>query len=514
MLLKLLYWLLVVAGIVALAGALAVEGYTMVAAFSGEMCIAVGRAERIVVRKSVEPPEILKRLRVKLDSDLVSQAAAPGDIDFEDKGTSAGLLDPAQRYDAARLPFVLRLKQIKVLSQSEPADTLKIVSQDGTSTPRPVAVGQPIEIDGQLFTLREIRKWTGLIDDSHGVPLASVSVTLDGEAWTENVFLAAETWRVLGPGVALRMSWHASESEARDAVASGLDRAAPARWGVVDGDAVNWFESFDPGTGTTTSDGAEVALVRRDDRHESSDGPHPAIEVQIIREGKKESVWIAANERDSDAQVRFEDYALADTVILVGAYAPGRACCAAYRHGKLDGETALEAGQTWSIPETPGRFRLEQAMPRAAVVPLEDSTLYEAVLQGGGRELRLRQGESVRVGGVFVVFDRKADPPRVRYDLSASGIERPFSIDPDETVKLRGWRLSQGPPGPDPLRTALLHAEHTAVHPYVRIVLAASIALLVWLAFFGRPTKRFETSPVLSEEDEAVPDEEPPAQDS
>jgi hypothetical protein len=104
--------------------------------------------------------------------------------------------------------------------------------------------------------------------------------------------------------------------------------------------------------------------------------------------------------------------------------------------------------------------------------------------------MRLRQGEAVRSGDALLEFTRTDSAKRVSYEFAvagAAGKGRTFSIGPDSSVRRGDWRLTQGDPARDPLRTAVLRAEYAPARSWSRIVVAVALAGLIWLGLQSRP---------------------------
>ena len=462
-----------------LVAAAIIEARNWMLAFKGEIRVAAGKSERLVVAAARPEPQFAF-LQTKPDF----RAETPDALPFEDPETSAELLGTG-RYDAVRLPFSIRLKQARVLSQEEPRDLLRISEPESEHT-IDLQQDRDVQVNGEPYRLETVRKWSGLLRYLSGEPLAAISLRRPGEQWTENVYLAAGAWRRIEPSVALRLAWCASEEAARKASSAGLPGIEAARWGVVDGPAVDWSASFIPGTGAELKNGGTATLLKLDES-----ASEPAIDVEFIEGGQKTTERAVANERNSDARVMFEYPSRLETVILVYAFEDGKALLAAYHQQKPCGEKTLSAGEAWSPEGIPFEVRLDQALEKALPVSEKDSTLFEAVLRGPSRELRLRQGEAVRSGDLRLEFVRKANPPRVRYEFAArqegSQDERAFALGPDDTLRVWNWRFSQGPPTAEPTRTAVLEARQTPTWSVTRIIMAASLAALVWLILFSRP---------------------------
>ena len=293
--------------------------------------------------------------------------------------------------------------------------------------------------------------------------MAAIALRRPDDPWTGDVFLVTDTWRRVEPSIGIRFRWFESGPSAREDLEGGLPALESARWGAVDGSAINWFASFEPGTAATLADGTRVTLVQVDEHHRSHGGEGPAVAVRVEGGAEPRTVWVPANARDPDALVRFDYCARLETVLLLDAWAEGAALVAAYQNGTACGGRVLADGETWRPEGFPYELRLDAVLEAAVPVRREDSPLYEAVLRNGNRELRCRQGEAVRLGDALVEYVRVAPPPVVRYVLFAvpAGEDQgvAFSLGPGDVLTYRGWQLALGPPGPDPLHMAVLRAE-------------------------------------------------------
>ena len=506
--------LLIATGILGLLAAGIGEVYNRVQSFSGELCVATGHEERIVVRKASEKWE---RTRNRLsrffgDAIQVRKSALPAQIPFDDREAGARLLDPALTYDAARLPFPLRLKRIEIVRRLAPQNSLKVTGP-GQERMIDIVAGGVVEIEGENFQVTRIDKWSGLLRDPEGMPMAAISLRSGQGPWGAPAFFRSGQWRSIGPNLAVCFTWFDTEAAAREAIARYLPGIETARWGVADGTAMNWFESFAPGTGAQLSDGTSVTLVRLEENHATDAGPVPAIEVEVAQDGQSRTQWVAANDPRADAPIRFDYAARNETVVLIDAYQEDAALVAIYHHKQCLGNAALSSGQECVPENSPVGARLDQVLAHAVPVKADNSPLYEAVLQSGPREVRARQGEAVRLGDSLIEFVRTDTPPVVRYELIASvdpavgpksvrtqnvgpksvrtrnegpGKERAFSIGPDDSVRLGGWYFSQGTPGPEPARTAVLRADFSPGRTWIRIVFALGLAVLVYGALHTR----------------------------
>lgn len=499
---------LLAAGIGALSLGGAMEAVRGMDAFSGEICIGAGGSENVAVR--LPEPDRLPSLPGRLP---VLRDKPHAEIPFQMPVVSAKYLDDTGRYDAIVLPFAIRLERATPIGGGESRDTLKITEYEQERTEE-IAPGKRIELQGNAYRVETIRPWSGLIREPHGTAMAVVSLRNDGEAWTEGLFLLSGTWRSIAPSTGLRFQWAGSEEAASAVLDEGLPGIESARWGVSDGSAMNWFESFAPHAGVELSNGAAVYLVSVEERHPTPAGSQPAIEVEWNEGGRTRREWITANAPGDDAPVRFEYPARLDTVILIVGVSAERAQLAIHEKGALIGREAVSTGTPWKPAGATVEIRIDQMMERAVAVPASETRISEVVLcrddeAAAGKEgaegtadqqpsqssshglhasnpIRVREGEAVRQGDALIRFTRHARPPDVKYELAFIGKDGKRAqravIAPGDTVRYENARLTQAPPCADPLRAAVLHVEYAPGRAWPRLLIAAALALLVWVA--------------------------------
>jgi len=348
-------------------------------------------------------------------------------------------------------------------------------------TEREIAVGDEVDVADKRFRVEGIRKWSSLLSEPTGMTLACVSIARDDGECTEDVFVLADRWLRMEPGLAMLFSWTNSEETARAAVARlpGIDAA---RWGIADRGGMSWFSSFAPGLGATLSDGTSVTLIQFDENHVSEAGVAPAIEVRFDG-ANRETMWVNANDTTPNARVRFEFPTRLPSVVLAYAWREGWALFAAYQDGRKCGEQVIQSGYSWRPHGFPFELRLENVMEKGVPVSRENSVLYEAVLTGGTERLRLREGEAVRRGDALVEFVRVAEPPTMRYTFAATGEgvdgDREFTVGPGDRVQVGQWTFSLIPGSPDPGRCAVLWAERTMGAGWVYAPLVLGVVALV-----------------------------------
>ena len=330
-----------------------------------------------------------------------------------------------------------------MLSRFDPTDTLTVIAPEETRT-RTIVAGDRFEVEGASIEVASIRNWSGLLRMPQGRPMANVALERGEEEPAEGLILSADAWTPAGDDMVLLLRWFESEQVAREALGSGLKDLRAARWGVVEGDSVHWFESFAPGSGVDLSDGASVTLLRAGARFVESVGRLPALLVCIERDGERDERWVLVNRGAEGDLVLFEDLARREWVVLLAAWRDGLALVRAVHNGQPEAIQVIDEGRACALGAAGRALRLDQVMGTAAVVFPGDSTAFEAVLDAPDRTLRVREGEAVRYGDTRLTFDRDERPAVVRYTFSraAPGPERPFafSLDAGQSVHYEGWR--------------------------------------------------------------------------
>ncbi|NIA13635.1 MAG: hypothetical protein GWP08_06095 [Nitrospiraceae bacterium] len=458
-----LFRILIVSVSMALSLTIASTVYRMLAAYSGELCVAVGASERVVVRQSSGQRFPLAFTAREMQRDIPAD-----DILFQNPGIATTHLDATARYDALLLPFTVHVRRAQVLQMPEAVNTVVMTLPEGERSVN-VALDDTIEVEGETYTVTGIHKWSGLLRHPTGEAMAMVSLHSTGERWHDSVFLIDKEWRRVESDAAVLHRRFDTEREARDALAKGLPRLEAARWGAVEGATEHWFTSFAPGTAIQLADGTGVMLLRFDAAHATPGGPVPAIEVRIDGQGQPRTLWVAANDPEADPVVRFDYFTQLPCVIFFDAWADNSALVTVYHEGILRADRLLSAGQTWAPERFPYEIRLDQTLPSALPVTAGRSTLYEAVLRHGDDRLRLRQGESVRVEDTLLQFTRTTPPPDIRYEIVITSARPPaagetpityeYTLTPGESFIHYGWTFSLAPPSHDPQRLVLLHVE-------------------------------------------------------
>ncbi|MBP8129148.1 MAG: hypothetical protein KA184_06160 [Candidatus Hydrogenedentes bacterium] len=443
--LRMLFALFYVGAVFAVGGFL----YQRLAAFSGEMPIALGKTEKTVVRPS-RPGQIFVGMQRNMPLDVLA---------FDHPETARQLLDTDVAYDAMTLPFRLRLQKAEVLRAFPPRDMLRVRTPDGVQE-FPIRDGGSVSLEDEAFAVT-LRRWKGLVRHPKGQAMAAFSLRRPGEAWTEYLFLDTENWLHVAPDVGIRFRWHKSEEEARNASAAPPQTLLQGRWGVVDGSFVHWSTSFVPGTGHVLHDGTEAALV-------SFQEQPPRITVQFTNGGQRARSGLEANARDPDNRLRFEWPAAWGRIIVADAWREGLALVSVYESGARGSVAELDARSAWQPDGFAYELRLDQVMGGALPVTDAEDPVFEALLLKAGEEIALRQGEGVRRGAAMLQYRRTPAPPEVCYTLCAiplhGGEEKTFSLAPGGRERVGDWLFSARADRMSP-ESAVLRAERTLGSP-------------------------------------------------
>jgi hypothetical protein len=400
------------AGALVLCAALAAAayGFNRADTFSGKLCVGLHQTEQVVFRASQSGP-----FPIPFGRFHIQRGVTPDQVRFEKSEAATRRLNQAETFDVLRLPFALRLDAVEVIREAPASYRLEIDAPGGKSE-HPLLPGMTINLDDGPVEAISIRKWAGLARQPGGEPMAAVSLRRGEESWTEYLFLSAGAWTQVEGDTSLQLAWFDSEEAARKAIESP---SVSGRWGIRDGEAVNWFDSFQAGAGIDLADGTSILLWERDDVHLFDNGElRPAIKVRIEKDRQSRIEWIPVNAYDDNAVVHFEDPAQLDTVLRLYAWRDGSALLDVHYQGAHLGEFPLNDGDTCAPEGLPCAIRLDQTLSAAVAVPLDESPIWETILRRDGREYRVREGESTRIGDGLFRLDRLAGMPAVRYHFA------------------------------------------------------------------------------------------------
>lgn len=395
--------------------------YYAVQAFSGVVVLQRGGAEQLAFRPSEDGLTL-----------GLAQRSVPPDLLLFDNPRVARVLRQDQAYDGLVLPFALRLESAEIIEEKAPNHLLRIETPDGART-EPIAPGTRIDLDGETLEIAHIGPWQGLIRRPGGAPHVAMRIGAETPGGGDVLLLEAGGWRVVRDDLAVHFTW----GEAGDALPGALGEIDAARWGVRDGRAVQWLESFTPGTGLRLRDGRSVTL-----RADRRDAGHILLSVTDSA-GNVEEVTVRANERGDAVEMLLEDPAAVGRVLLIHAAREDRV------HGRLivgdqpaiDRE--LATGETWALPPDGLPVQVSQAMP--AAVAVAGDAVSAAYVRYGERDIALHEGLLESIGGVRVQYLREAPPPDARYRIAAilpDGSEfANVTLEPGVRARVDGWVL-------------------------------------------------------------------------
>lgn len=348
---------------------------------------------------------------------------------------AAALLPPNITFDAAVLPFQAVLHSAELLEASMSSYVLEFHAHD-RPWEQAIEPGSTVAVEGRAIRVDAIQAWGGLLRQADGPPMADVSVALDDGGWVSDVFLAAGSWVRAGSDLALCLEWEVDTAPV--ASAEFPQRLSAARWGVVDGGAMQWTSSFEPGASFMLRDGRSVTLrgvgaAATDERE---------LSVLVDGPGGVQEVEVSANTAEG-AIVRFEDLGRLELSVVIRAETSRRAAFASYTRGELTGVATEDVGEVWESPDGRVRIRLEQLEAHALPLRGADSPLVEAVLNTGEGTVRVREGESFRWQDMTVVFQRTRMPASysLRLAVAGDGAARVVRTAPGNPIRIGDWEF-------------------------------------------------------------------------
>ena len=407
-------------------------------------------------------------------------------------------------YNAQFLPFVLRLDNLEVLDTFPDRDLLDLRLPQGPLETREIHLGEQVDVGGKPFTVAAIRPWAGLIRNGKGSPMAAVSIAAKDGGWTREFLLSRDVWNFPGENTFFLLRWHESEDAARADARSLPVSLAVGRWGVKDGLRTHWSTSLLPGAGFTLDDGTEATLVAHD--------PDIPEIVVALRKGEDTQVIRQRANAMEPGIVRFEAPARAAIAFVVYGWRDGKAFVQ-----RLERDVSpvheMEEGDAWQPEGGGGPIRLDQVMTTALpAMPATtgDEPVMEAVLQGEGGVVQLREGLYESLVENSLRYRREAVPPRVRYSLTArnrEGVVGEITLSPGETKRIDAWVFSQDPRFARAGEGALLRARRTLGGPAQLAGMAmVIIGAFGWVVLRFYPHRAYPERPRLNTE---IPNEPP-----
>lgn len=407
-------------------------------------------------------------------------------IGFENPRAAIRVLGRTELFDAAPLPFRLRLQSVDVLERYPDMHTLEIWTPDDRRVIE-AAPGAEFDIPEGAIVIAETAPWTGLVRDGRGRSLAALTAQSNDGTWTPPIFVGTDQVMRPWPGLALSLHWFDSEDTARDALPDALPELPAARWGVADNGRVHWFETLFPGAGVTTTDGVEYVLLE-------VIGEPTAPDAIVVgrREGDEAArITVDAGDMSPDGLIRFEAWRDA-VIVLLHAWRDGAAAARYYmREDGVAGDiVVMDEGDVLEIPgpEPPLRIRLEQLMRTAVAVTGEEGDVTGLVVDTPDGVRRLREGQSIQLDETRLRYRRQPRPPSVRYTLHALFDEETveFTLAPGKCRRIGAWRFCHDQDFLETERIAVLRATRVAGTPSRYLG-----ALLLIIGVFGLCVLRF-----------------------
>lgn len=373
-------------------------------------------------------------------------------------------LDPAGLYVTAQLPFSVKLDHAEVLEERPPRYMLER-RLSGKVTEHDAQPGAAVPWSGGEARLREVRDWLGLVRTPNATPMAALSVRRGDAEWTRGIFLREGIWRDIEGETGLLLRWWRNEDEAKARFPERIGPFFGARWGALDGGAVNWFAAFTPGTGATLADDTEITLL---EVNPNRDGGPAILVSRKPKNAPEERRWYTAN---STEPIRMELPGNYSSHVLLNASQDGAAWLASYREGARGEIVRLEESASTDIAaKAPFSLRLDAVMQTAAPsISQKGQEIQEAVLETPTGEVSLREG-AMRADeqGAQLRFRRVPQPPRVRYHLTLmenKDSSREATLALGESLRHGNWQLRFSEEVAAPTQLAVLHATRTAFTP-------------------------------------------------
>ena len=464
--------------------------------FFGEMWLCRGVPSGFALRPIVSPEE-----EDAVDELDIAHLAGVDLVPFFPE-TPPRLTELQQVYEVVETPFSVTLQEVEFEEGVTTPARLRLV-EEGRERYEPVSPEGRVVVGGRDTIMREVRQWGGILPErpeSGGTPLAVLALQPRHGAWTEDIVAQAGDWLPLDDDLVFRFQWSHSEAAAMRAIEEGLPGLESARWGIEEGGAINWFDSFLPGSGLQLADGTAIVLAEVRGKDAPETARDVAIRFRVARDGRVQDVWVPANGTSEDGLIRFEYPTLARFAVLGFSWEPGLMLLQLFENGEQAGRFTVQRGEAVDLDAANRTLRLDQALESAVYLRREDSPLQELVLEGEGLVLRLRQGETVRIEGQMLEFHPELTEriPVYTIKIERQGAERSFTLGADDVARVDAWRIEQAvEPGLSDM-WGLLYAERLPVSRMARwgrYLVAAGLALVILTLVAHLGVKRGKQAP-------------------
>ena len=310
-------------------------------------------------------------------------------------------------------------------------------------------VGETIAIGPRKYVVEAIRPWSGLMRDIAGPPMAEVAVKLEDGPWITPIFCRENEWELVENSVAILLEWAYDKEAAQERIDAGTAIANASRWGVQDGNVMQWSSSFLAGTGFDLADGTSVTLLRHEPEREGG----AAILVQVVREGETSERWVPVNEAEPEAIIHYEDPTAFPAVLHLVGVSEDLVAFRMYSGAESVCSGTVDTNGFTSCSLPPLSFRLMNALPGAVFIDENDTHFREAILTSEDDIVRVRQGEVVTVDGHRLSLEANVRDDQVRYQFAwrpTAGEWQTFELEPEGSVAMnvpRRIRFDNTPEG-------------------------------------------------------------------
>ena len=291
--------------------------------------------------------------------------------------------------------------------------------------------GETVVIADQTFVVQSVRPWVGVLPDPEGQPYLSLSLAHDGDDWIENLIIGTSGETSVGQyHLNLEML---NETTPEDFITAQQDTPRARRWGVLDGDRMQWFDSLDPGSGLETNDGTAYTLLQFRENYDSPDGILPAIAVRVTKDDHSENRIITTHTTESPIKL---DMPPSHQIWFL--VSPGNSITAVAKYPE---DTILyrplAMGETWTLDNSEMSLRLEQFASSGLPVTIDQTPFQEAVLKNEQNRLRVRQGEALRFDDALIRYDREIDKGKMTFHISEDyGMDGTVALYPHTSISL------------------------------------------------------------------------------